>query len=82
MERIGFLAPINLGNVGSNKVILRQTSCFQYANIKVNFQERNVVFMDFSFSLGIVWSHSSMDGKEYFLKNLFKLTAFKSGTKQ
>lgn len=32
--------------------------------MKLNFQERNVVFMDFSFSLGIVWSHSSMEGKE------------------
>lgn len=65
MERIGFRVQINLGNAGSNKVTLRQTShCFQYANMKLNFQERNVVFMDFSFSLGIVWSHSSMEGKE------------------
>lgn len=37
--------------------------------------------MDFSFSLSISWSHSSIEGKEYFLKNLFKLTVFKSWNK-
>ena len=42
MNRI--LVQVSLGNVGLNKVIFRQTSqCFQYAIIKVNFQERNVL---------------------------------------
>ena len=47
-----------------------------------DFLANPVVFMGLSFNPRAPWSHSFTEGEEYFLGNLFKLTAFTNWRKQ